>query len=488
VSQIDPLIARQIMQELAKREQTKASVRFKRLATESELELANTLEAKLYDKQKQCWYHPARRKIICGSRRIGKSTLLVLGSCITLLRNPDAHIMYVHKTLKLARPQYFNELCAIIEEYALPLDYTVADMVVTHARGLGGIHIRSAETQADVNNLIGFKLTLAMIDESGQYGPKMESAVMSKIGPSLRDKEGTLILTGTPSDMPEGLFYEAASGIDNTFVPFHWDMRDNPYMPPSAKDYNAIIKEEGFSGWDDPRFIREYLGKFAVSMERQVFHFDPKINIYQRADLEGYEFLIGADFGVADASAVVVLAFKRDTYKLYAVESWSQAKATVDDVAAVIQVYMDRYHTRKVVGDKGGLGKAYTNEIWQRHQIYIDTAEKRDKREFIGVLNSWLKSGNLVIRHESSLAKEIPYVLWNASRTAVDNNAKDDNCHALLYAFRGALPFIRRKQEIQAVADTGETIDPHKEALFKQKPQDVEPIDTDKWSISDFKW
>lgn len=488
MSRIDPLVARKAITELARREQLKEAVRSQRLPTPQELELATYLESLMYDKQQETWLHPAKRKVLCGSRRIGKSTMLILGSCVTLLRDPDAHIMYVHKTLKLARPQYYNELVSVIDEYALPFEYTIADMVVSHKRGRGGIHIRSAETQADVNNLIGFKLTVAMIDESGQYGAKMESAVMSKIGPSLEDKNGTLILTGTPGDFPEGLFYEAAEGADTTFQRFHWDMRDNPHMPDTAKDFDYIIQKNGFSGWDDPRFIREYLGRYAVSTERAVFQFDLQRNLYHTIDLTGYEYLIGADFGVTDASAVVVLAFKRDTYKLYAVESWSKHQATVDDVAEAIKVYMNRYTTRRVVGDKGGLGKAYTNEIWQRHQIHIDTAEKRDKLEFIGVLNSWLKSGNLMIRPKSTLAAEMPYVLWNVSRTAIDNHAKDDNCHALLYAFRGVLPLIRRKEYEKPLTDTGEAIDPFKEALFRQKPVEVEPIDTDKWSISDFKW
>lgn len=471
----DALIARQAMQELARRKQLQQKAASVGEPTEAELELANLLEERMYAQQRGCWLNPAKRKVLCGSRRIGKSTMLVLGSCITLLRKPKAHIMYVSKTLKLAKPQYFDELRAIIKEYDLPFDIYIADLKVEHQRGGGAIHIKGAETQSDIDNLVGYKLTLAMLDESGRFGPKMESAVMSKIGPSLRDTEGTLILTGTPSDFPEGLFYEAASGINPTFERFHWTMRENPYLPPSAKDYDAIIKEEGFSGWKDPRFIREYLGEFAVSVEKQVFHFDPALNTYEYAELDGYEYLIGADFGVADASAVVVLGFKRDTYKLYAVESWEKSKATVDEVAAVIQTYMDRYTTRRVVGDKGGLGKAYTNEIWQRHGIYIDTAEKRDKLEFIGVLNSWLKSGNLVIRRNSSLAKEIPYVLWNDSRTAVDNHAKDDNCHALLYAFRGVLPLIRRlKTETAAIMAPDTEIDHDKERLFKEK-NNLEP-------------
>lgn len=460
------------MAELAKRQQIKEAAQEKRKPTAQELELADYLENLLYDKQKEAWLHPAKRKVLCTSRRVGKSTMLILGSCIHLLRRPQENIMYVSKTLRMAKPQYFDALRNAITDYNLPFDVYLAEMRIEHQRGGGCIYTKGAETDADIQNLVGFKLSLAMLDEAGLFGPKMEAAVLSKIGPSLRDLEGTLILTGTPSLFPEGLFYEAATGINKTFTQFHWTLVDNPHLPESARDLVRIIAEEGFSSMEDPRFIREYLGRFAIATERQVFDFDPARNVYQHIDLDGYEYLIGADFGVSDASAVVVLAFKRDTYKLYAVESWEKEKATVDEVADVIKVYMNRYTTKKVVGDKGGLGKAYTNEIWQRHQIYIDTAEKRDKLEFIGVLNSWLKSGNLMIRHESSLAKEIPYVLWNQSRTAVDNHAKDDNCHALLYAFRGVLPLIRRKPDDNAgVFVPDPSIDYEKERLLTKKPE-----------------
>lgn len=481
----DPLAIRKAMQELAKREQVKTAAAEKRRPTAQELELADYLESLMYDKQKEAWLSDAKRKVLCTSRRVGKSTMLILGSCVHLLRNPQHNIMYVSKTLRMAKPQYFDALRNAITDYSLPFDVYLAEMRIEHQRGGGCIYTKGAETDADIQNLVGFKLSLAMLDEAGLFGAKMEAAVLSKIGPSLRDLEGTLILTGTPSMFPEGLFYEAATGINKTFTRFHWTLVDNPHLPLSARDLERVIAEEGFASREDPRFVREYLGQFAVATERQVFEFDPAKNVYEHAELDGYEYIIGADFGVSDASAVVVLAFKRDTYKLYAVESWSKEKATVDDVAEAISVYMNRYTTRKVVGDKGGLGKAYTNEIWQRHQIFIDTAEKRDKLEFIGVLNSWLKAGNLQIRHESSLAKEIPYVLWNQARTAVDNHAKDDNCHALLYAFRGALPLIRRKQQNSAVStELDPTIDYDKERLFNQKDNNIEPPHP----IFQFKW
>lgn len=432
---------RAIMAELVKRERSKTAQTDKYLPTARELALAEELKKTWFPKQAAFFRSKHRRKVGFCTRRAGKTIGAAICILATLLENPSGLALYVAQTSQMARLYIWAELKKMVARWDLPFEFNETNLFMKHTRAGGTLLCKGADKADEVEKWRGPKWQLAILDESGTFGAHIENAVVSVIGPALRDNGGTLILIGTAGRKKEGLFFEASTGLRKHYEVHSWSLVDNPYLSDEAKDLAFIREEEGLTE-EDPKYIREYLGKWAAADSERVFSgFTQERNTYEGKLPQGHDwkYLLGCDFGWNDASAVTVVAYAPTHPCIHIVDNWTKKHAYPSDIAAQIEVYKAKYGVRRYIGDTGGYGKAIVVQLARDYGIMMQPAKKQEKLSFVEFMNSEFYVKKIMV-HKSCkvLIDELVSVAWNADRTDVDKHEHDDAAFSAVYGWRAA--------------------------------------------------
>lgn len=157
-----------------------------------------------------------------------------------------------------------------------------------------------------------------------------------------------------------------------------------------------------------------------------------------------WTYLLGIDFGVKDATAYVVLGWRTGERTVYVLESFKETNSDVTQAAEHVKTLQTRFPFSKIVGDLGGMGKAFGEEFTRRHQIPIEPAQKQNKRGYIGLLNGAIERRELLVvaPTNAALLKELSELPWKdeshlSESPGFDNHLTD----ALLYAWRATTAF-----------------------------------------------
>lgn len=154
-----------------------------------------------------------------------------------------------------------------------------------------------------------------------------------------------------------------------------------------------------------------------------------------------WTWLLGLDFGIRDATAYVVLGWRAQSPVVYVAESWKESGKPPSEVAENVRELMKRYDFARIVGDLGGMGKAFAEEMRRRYSIPIEPAEKTNKLGFISLLNGALERGELLLVRPTNeeLVKELTELPWADETHQKESDGFDNHLtDALLYAWRAA--------------------------------------------------
>lgn len=472
-TRLNDLERRAIQQEFLRRERARKTRVARYEPTQRELDLAAQIEGQWFDKQRAFFESPARRKAAFCTRRAGKTRGLAGKFLSSLLRNPTAMHLYLAQTSGAAKLFMWPDLKRLIEEFALPFKTNETDLTIKHLRGHGMIVLKGADKEDEIQKYRGAKWLFAAIDEAQSIGPFIEKLVSEVLGASLRDQMGTLVLTGTAGMIKAGLFYEAChklrlrrSDRQPVYELHKWSLQDNPYLPEDAKSEDLIIDDEGFSGTDDPRFLREFRGIWAVGESERMFSgFSEERNVYEGALPHEHEWrtLLGCDFGWHDESAMCVIAWSRTSPCVYVCEGWGESRLFTDQIADQIMTFRTEYGATRYVGDTGGYGKAITVHLQRDYALNIEQAQKREKLDHIAFINSAFKRGDIKL-HKTKCARliqQLQEVAWNESKTNAGAHERDDLAFAMVYGWRAAkssgagretLKRVRKEDPVRAFA------------------------------------
>jgi hypothetical protein len=158
-------------------------------------------------------------------------------------------------------------------------------------------------------------------------------------------------------------------------------------------------------------------------------------------DIEGeWSYILGCDFGVTDPTAYVVLAFSRYHDTAYVVRSEQWRDLPPSQAAEVAKEWDKTYHFERIVGDTGGLGKAYEAEWRQRYYLPMHAAQKTDKLGYIKLLNGDLSNGKLrILPGNDELLRDLRSLAWADDKHLKEHPALPNHLpDALLYAWRDA--------------------------------------------------
>jgi hypothetical protein len=237
---------------------------------------------------------------------------------------------------------------------------------------------------------------------------------------------------------------------DRVFLPARVD--DNPSL--NLKEY-----ERSLSKLSHNKYMQLRWGKWIRDGEGLVYgSFDVAKNVIDHLpDLVNRPvnkldyYILGIDYGYTDATAFSVLGWLKDNRTVYVCESFKENSLTPSQAAEVAKALNDKYQFVRMVGDIGGLGKAYAEEARDRFSLPIEAAEKQNKRGYIDLLNGALSARQIkLVRHTTEqLQKEWLELPWQKGRRKEEAEALhkeaegfENHCSdSCLYAWRACVAY-----------------------------------------------
>jgi hypothetical protein len=138
-------------------------------------------------------------------------------------------------------------------------------------------------------------------------------------------------------------------------------------------------------------------------------------------------------------------------------------------IADTTRELIDQYRPETIVGDLGGMGKAFAAEMLRRHGIAIRMADKAATRAAIEVTADAIRTGHLLSHVDNeTLHRELETLQWDKDHTNLADGQVDDEAKAMCYGFRACPVFAM-------LAERGhgphELTDPHARADNYQPPE-----------------
>ena len=428
----------------------------------------------LFDKQLDVVHDPSRRKAIFTPRRCGKSTTIGILLLQEALAFPRRKNLYIGLTGEAAYSIIFTE---IIEQECkrrkIHLKYNATTRTITFSNG-STIKLAGMDSSPrDMEKLLGGKYHCVVVDECQSFTQDLRMMIKEKLGPAMSDYldrgGGIIVLAGTPGLVMGDHFWYQITKQTRTGLPdperergwsvHSWGVPSNPHM---AKQFATVCKEEeelfGAMYYERPEFQRQWLGRWVLDASGRAFKFSKDHNVVADMDIAAslvngdrkWTFIIGVDLGFEDATAVVLGAYCNTDPNLYVVSSEKLKKAVASTVGLKLQALTATFAVQHISVDTGGgASRQFAETLAAEYNLPIQAAEKTEKENAIGSMNSDFLAGRIrVVTHggaNKDLIDELEKVtidekkLREKGKWAISATAEDHLCHALLYMWRNSL-------------------------------------------------
>lgn len=424
------------------------------------IRIAVAMRESLFKQQRDALEDPSLRKAVLCPRRAGKSWTAMTFAFYTCLKQEYASVVLCLLTLKHAKQVYWKHMQRFATRWGLAVEWHKQDMTVTFRNG-STIMMIGAESSEHIDKLRGDSYDLVVIDECKSFHPDVLNELVTEVvEPALDDRMGTLLMIGTPGNVLNGMFYWATADYfetsleDGSKQPFArtysapeqywvdnpekvplawsrhtWTRQDNITLP-MLWEQSLLTKARNRWGDDHPTWQREHLARWVPSHGSYVYRYGEVLAGPGGSDLvswipngkgphglpEGHDwrFICGLDLGFEDDFAIVVAAFSMTDGNLYHVYDWKRNHQDFFQMADEIAKVLKRFGSfDAMVGDTGSGGAKTLIETLNKHYgFYIQPAEKREKFDYIEIVNGEFMSGRVKIIPRSGLDMELKTLQW----------------------------------------------------------------------------
>ena len=413
----------------------------------------------LFDKQLAFVMDEAKRVAGVCSRRAGKTYMMPRLCSQTCLDNPGSRVVYLARTRDQAKKLVWGPLKRLVFVRKLGCEFRETELRCIFPNG-SELWLAGADKADDIEKLRGHSFHLCVLDEAQSFGRHVESLIDEVLDPALAENRGTLILIGTPNATKTGFFYEVTEGKLAPYWSVHrWTLLDNPMFPEFVhyreenpdgdwqKYARTWLKTHMEShGWspDNPKYQREWLGRWVVDRENRVYHrFDSERNTVRALPDGEFEHILGIDFGYEDATAFVDASYTRYEPYVYFSRGVKRSHMTITDIVDEIKRRMRDRTYQRIVADCAGAGKMIAMEITKRHGIHVKSADKREKHAAIELLNSDFHEGKALVVTPNQLTVELSELQWAPGDGRYENPSQDNHlADAALYAYKECFHYI----------------------------------------------
>ena len=261
----------------------------------------------LFDKQLEVLNSGNGVKLICCSRRAGKTHLLVALLMIECLRKPRTTVMYIGETMELSESlvdkaaQDIIDVCQLKNKRGMRFDWK-------HFDNGSNIIIRGLSNTKDPDQIRGKAAKVIVIDEffhlKSELLEYMQREVLEPMQMDYAD-DYVFVCAGTPPRI-KGTYGEK---VWKTWdVPhFSWTWRDNPHpvsLEARKQFVDKVLHDKGLD-WSSSFARREYNGEWAYDDDLLLY---PEFHSYDKREampsIEASRVLFGIDYGVGDNDTI----------------------------------------------------------------------------------------------------------------------------------------------------------------------------------------
>lgn len=428
----------ELLAELARRRQPKQTPQL------------DALLAGLHPKQQAFVADKSRRKTALCSRRAGKSWGIAADLLEGGYSDPAGLSVYIAKSKGDARMILWPDVLEKMDqEFKLGLWLREIDnQLMVELPNRHRIWLAGCKDITEIEKFRGKKYRKAVVDEAQRIA-FLQELISAVLQPALIDKRGELILAGTPSPIPAGMFYEKTTGDGSPKWPtYEWTILDNPHIPHAAEELELLRTEYG---WNEshPTYQREWLGKWVRDEGSLVYPYSGDLNTFRERPEGQWQYAIGVDLGYASSCAWVVAACRRGHPEVYVLEVEKREGLIPSAVAAHCERFLKAHPGAVLVVDAGGLGIGYVEEMRQSYGVPAQPAEKKSKRAFQELVAGDMMAG--VVRLDPwkcrPLIDEIQILQWAPDKSEEDDRFENHAADAFLYAVRALRPYYRPELE-----------------------------------------
>lgn len=274
----------------------------------------------LFDKQLEVLNSGNGVKLICCSRRAGKTHLLVALLLIECLRKPRTVVMYIGETMELAEAlvdkaaQDITDICNLKNKRGARFDWK-------HLDNGSQLIVRGLSNTKDPDQIRGKAAKVIVIDEffhlKSELLDYMQREVLQPMQMDYAD-EYMFVCAGTPPRV-KGTYGEKV--WREWDVPhFSWTWRDNPHPVSVEKRQEfveQVLKNQNLT-WDSAFARREYNGEWAYDDDLLLY---PDYHTYDTREeipsLTASRVLFGIDYGVGDNDTIWGCVWNDDEQRGY---------------------------------------------------------------------------------------------------------------------------------------------------------------------------
>ena len=274
----------------------------------------------LFDKQLEVLNSGSGTKLICCSRRAGKTHLLVALLLIECLRKPRTKTMYIGETMELSEglidkaANDIIDLCGLKDMRGRRFNWKKID-------NGSEIMVRGLSNTKDPDQIRGQASKVIVIDEffhlKSELLEYMQREVLEPMQMDYAD-DYMFVCAGTPPKV-KGTYGEYV--WKNWDVPhFTWTWRDNPH-PVNVEARKAyverILHDKGLD-WSSSFARREYNGEWAYDddllLYPEFYCYDPREAM---PNIKPTRILFGIDYGVGDNDTIWGAVWNDDEHRGY---------------------------------------------------------------------------------------------------------------------------------------------------------------------------
>ena len=415
--------------------------------------------SELYDHQKEILTSKKKRIAVCTPRQVGKTYMVsrALFYNAVLGLSSKAFVVYLTDTRQHAKDLVWGELLSLFSRHNIDVDINATFLTITCTHNGVTIKLVGADDDREARKLRGYQFGLFVVDEAQSLSDDfLLKLTKEHIPAGLAAFNAPLWLVGTPGPTRSGLFFQVTESPDKYgWQKFSWDQFGNPKFPRWAGKPNweqEVVRflddmsAEYALGKNDPAFRREYMGQWAVDVERYCYSLDSNVNhMPPSLHLDNLPKVIGVDLGYHDAAAYVVCAYSSVDGEVYVIEASQTKKSLVHEIAESICDLVDRYEPERIVMDTAGGSKivveSIAEEVSYRYSIPVTPAEKTRKAAFMRLLDSDLRRGK--VRLPAGELWDQLVTLRKDPKRGIENPSDPcDLADAFLYAYRDCQHYI----------------------------------------------
>ncbi len=127
-----------------------------------------------------------------------------------------------------------------------------------------------------------------------------------------------------------------------------------------------------------------------------------------------WRHILAWDFGNVDACAWGVLGWEQHSRVVYLLKSWKRTGMIPSECGEISHTLEEEWHFDRIVGDVGGLGKGYTEEMRRRFAVPIEPAQKQNKLGYIKLMNGAMERREfLVCEGNEEYCDEVEELPWS---------------------------------------------------------------------------